>query len=41
MGQFRTVVTIRDFFNAASCYAEPNGRVRPEAEANQLIIKEP
>lgn len=34
MGRFRPVVTIPDSFVLATCYAELNGRVRPEAFAD-------
>jgi hypothetical protein len=32
VGRLRPVVTLRDFFSAATCYSEPNGRVRPRAD---------
>ena len=32
MGRQRPVVTVRDSSSLATCYAEPNGRVRPRAD---------
>jgi len=31
MGRELPVVTVRDFFNSATCYAASNGRDRPQA----------
>ena len=40
MGRHRPVVTVRAFSGSATCYAEPNGRVRPEvATRNPLEDK--
>lgn len=36
LGRIRSFVTVRDFSRLAICYAQPNGRVRPQAAARQV-----
>jgi hypothetical protein len=36
LGRLRPVVTVCDFCGLATCYAESNGRVRPEADVRSV-----
>jgi hypothetical protein len=39
-GRLRLVVTFRDFFVLATCYAQPSGRVRPAVviHINEVLV---
>ena len=37
LGRFLPVVTLRDFSSTATCYAESNGRGRPEGDVRVRI----
>jgi hypothetical protein len=39
-GRLLSVVTVCDFSTLATCYAEPNGRVRPKADKQVILCTE-